>query len=305
MRTARLLLATLSVISIGSAHAAPKQAHATRELRRRTLTLDDASVTMLPEIHVAGGTATVLTFTIPLEEGGAIPGAVKDYFYQLGQMGDRTLILVPKKDLTEPVPLNISLKDGTVITFKCLSVVRDSDAQVDVVLALKSRAPVESVSALKNRLGQLQSDLDACRTTAGDAGAGKVANLLLAQSLDTPQVFDRRPLRKAEKQHRLLVEARWAYRLLGLTYIIFTVENRDPDRNWVLDRAEVRTSANKTAADIAVKAVLAELPSLPPEGAERVVVAFPTPPGAPTQEISVTLHEKDGGRSATIEGLQL
>jgi len=44
------------------------------------------------------------------------------------------------------------------------------------------------------------------------------------QNLDEPQVFDRHELRGRDKQSRLLVEGRWIYRLVGLTYMVFTVE---------------------------------------------------------------------------------
>lgn len=277
---------------------------AARLLQRRTLTLDDASVNTLPELYVAGGSATVITFQVPIAEGGALPGTSKALFLQLAQT-DKTIIVLPKADLASPVPLNVSLADGTVLTFQLMSTPSKMDAQVDVILALRKRAADGSVAALKARLSQMQGDLDSCRATAGDAGAGKVASLLLEHSaLDTAQAFDRRPLHRATKENRLLVEARWAYRLLGLTYIVLTVENRDPERQWVLDRATVRLSSGGSQQDIPVKAHLTENPTLQPEGAELVVVAFASVAGS-RQEFSVTLDEKDGGRSVTLRGLEL
>ena len=201
--------------------------------------------------------------------------------------------------------MNVSLRDGTVLVFKCVSVPRHYDGQVDVVIALKERAPVDSVSALKTRIGVLQSDLDGCKATSGDAGTSKVASLLLTQNFDQPQAFDRRRLKRADKDKKLLMEARWSYRLLGLTYVVLAVENRDPDRTWNLDHAEVKVTSGKTQADIAVKATVAELPTLPPDAAEHVVVAFPTPTAAGAVTIAVTLHERDGGRAATLAGIDL
>jgi uncharacterized protein (TIGR02268 family) len=282
----------------------PLKAVLSRELRRRTLTLDDTSVTMLPELHVAGGTATVLTFQVPIAEGGVIPGAVKDLFYPLAQT-EKTVIVVPKADLAAPVPVSVSLKDGTVLSFKCLSVPQDADAQVDVILALRTRAPQESAAALKGTIGQLRGQLDDCKATSGDAGAQKLAALLVTQSLDQPQAFDRHRLHAAERQNRLLVEARWAYRLLGLTYIVLTVENRDPERPWILDRAEVRLTGTAENTDIQVKSAVAEHTSLPSDTAERVVVSFPTPSLSKGQKVTLTLHEKDGGRRVVLEHLDL
>ncbi len=282
----------------------PSKTVLSRELRRRTLTLDDTSVTMLPELHVAGGTATVLTFQVPIEEGGVIPGAVKDLFYPLAQT-DKTVIIVPKADLTAPVPVSVSLKDGTVLSFKCLSVPQDADAQVDVILALRARAAQESAAALKGLIGQLRGQLDECKATSGDAGVQKLASLLVTQSLDQPQAFDRHALHAAERQNRLLVEARWAYRLLGLTYIVLTVENRDPERPWVLDRAEVKVTGSAESGDVQVKSAVAENTSLPPDTSERVVVSFPTPALGRGQKVTLTLHERDGSRRVALERLEL
>lgn len=277
---------------------------ASRELRRRTLTLDDASVTMLPELHVAGGTATLLTFQVAIEEGGVIPGAVKDLFYPLAQT-DKTVIIVPKADLTAPVPVSVSLKDGTVLSFKCLSVPQDADAQVDVILALRARASQESAAALKGIIGQLRGQLDECKATSGDAGAQKLAALFVSQNVDQPQAFDRHPLHAAERQSRLLVEARWAYRLLGLTYVVLTVENRDPDRPWVLDRAEVKLTGAAENTEVQVKSAVAEFPALQSDTSERVVVSFPTPALSRGQKVTLTLLEKEGGRRVALEHLDL
>jgi hypothetical protein len=91
--------------------------------------------------------------------------------------------------------------------------------------------------------------------------------------------------------------------MLGLTYMIFTVENRDPQRAWVLDRAEVRLTGSGDGVDVKVVAAQAELPILPPGTAERVVVAFETPPITAAQRFKVSFHEKDGPRLVALEGL--
>jgi hypothetical protein len=102
-------------------HAADK-----RELRRRAITIDDRNITSVPEIHVAGGTPTILTFEVPLKDGGALLADVRGLFYPPTQT-DRTVMLVPKSDLTRPEPLNVSLADGTVLTFKLLTVPNEAD----------------------------------------------------------------------------------------------------------------------------------------------------------------------------------
>ena len=300
LRSGSMMLLFGAVIAVAPVDATPapppkkgtgeaSKAVLSRELRRRTLTLDDTSVNMLPELHLAGGIATVLTFQVPIEEGGVIPGAVKDLFYPLVQT-DKTVIIVPKVDLSTPIPVSVSLKDGTVLSFKCVSVHQDADAQVDVLLALRARASQDSAAALKGIIGHLRGQLDECKATSGDAGAQKVAALLVAQSLDQPQAFERHQLHAAERQSRLLVEARWAYRLLGLTYVVLTVDNRDPERPWVLDRAEVRLGGSAESVDIQVKSAVAEYASLPSDTSERVVVSFPTPVLSKGQKLTLTLH---------------
>jgi uncharacterized protein (TIGR02268 family) len=281
----------------GAADAAEK-----RELRRRALTIDDASLTSVPEIRVAGGTPTILTFEVPVKDGGAVLADVRGVFFPPTQT-DRTVMLVPKSDLSRPEPLNVSLADGTVLTFKLVTVPGEADVQVDVSVALRERASPDSAQALRMMNEQLRSELDECRDGAANAGATKLAALLLSQSLDQPQTFERRPLHAGDKQSRLLVQGRWAYRMLGLTYMIFTVENRDPQRSWVLDRVDVRLTGGRDAVDVKVIAAQAELPILPPGTAERVVVAFETPSVSASQRFKVTFHEKDGPRLVALEGL--
>ena len=91
--------------------------------------------------------------------------------------------------------------------------------------------------------------------------------------------------------------------MLGLTYMIFTVENRDPQRSWVMERVEVRLTGAGEAVDVKVVAAQAELPILPPGTAERVVLAFEAPTMAPSQRFKVSFHEKDGPRLVALEGL--
>jgi len=289
-------------VAVSWAAAGDVRAGDKRELRRRAITIDDASLTSVPEIRVAGGTPTILAFEIPVKEGGAVLADVRGVFYPPTQT-DRTVMLVPKTDLARPEPLNVSLADGTVLTFKLVTVPAEADVQVDVAVALRERAKPDSAQALRMMSEQLRSELDECRDGAANAGATKLAALLLAQSLDQPQTFERRPLHGGDKQSRLLVQGRWLYRMLGLTYMIFTVENRDPQRSWVLARVDVRLTGAGEALDVKVVAAQPELPILPPGTAERVVVAFETPPISASQRFNVSFHEKDGPRLVALEGL--
>lgn len=294
----------LLAVVLAVAWPAPGDARAgdKRELRRRALTIDDAALSSVPEIRVAGGTPTILTFEAPVKDGGAVLADVRGVFYPPTQT-DRTVMLVPKIDLERPQPLNVSLADGTVLTFKLVTVPTEADVQVDVSVALREHAKPDSAAALRMMNEQLRGELDECRDGAANAGATKLAALLLAQSLDRPQSFERRPLRAGDKQSRLLVQGRWVYRMLGLTYMIFIVENRDPQRSWVLDHAEVRLTGAGDAVDVKVVAAQPELPILPPGTAERVVVAFETPSMSAAQRLKVSFHEKDGPRLVELDGI--
>jgi uncharacterized protein (TIGR02268 family) len=307
MTTGVLLSLFLSVASgAAPAKAAPAPAsHAgTRELRRRALTLTDATVDKLPELHVGKGTPTVVTFQSDIEARGVLLGAAQGLFYPT-QQTSRMVILAPVNDLEGAVPVNVQLKDGTILTFQVRSSRQDVDVQVDVFLELTRRASPDSPATLRETIGGIRMQLDECRATSGDAGAQKLASLLLTQSLDSPQAFDRRPLHTLEKQSRLLIEGKWAYRLLGLTYVILTVENRDPARSWVLDRADVSIVGGKDKSDVKVSAIATEYQSLAPDQAGRVVLSFPTPSNAGTQKIVITLYERDGGRIVALPAMEI
>ena len=141
--------------------AADSRAPARRELRRRRLTIDDQTLGSLPELHVAGGSATILTFEIPVRENGALITDTRGLFHPPTQT-DKTVILVPKADLAQPAALSVTLSDGTVLSFKLLSVPKEADVQVDVILALQSRASPDSAQALKTTIEQLRGELDEC-----------------------------------------------------------------------------------------------------------------------------------------------
>ncbi len=274
-----------------------------RELRRRSLTITDSNVSSLPEIHVAGGTATILSFQVPLREGGAFIADVKGLMNPLSQ-SERFVVLVPKKDLADALPLNVSLADGTVLTFKLVTIATDADAQVDVVLDLHKNVAPESAAALKTSLVSVRAQLDECQAGSATAGVAKIASLFMQQNLDAPHAFERHAIRGGDKQSRLLVEARWVYRLLGMTYLVLTVENRDPAKPWVLDRTEVKL-LGASSIDVKVLSVQAELATLPPDVAEKVVVAFATPPQTSRQKVSLSLLEKEGARHVVLDGLDL
>src|SRR6266498_3733697 len=162
-------------------------AASSQELRHRKVTIDD-SLGSLPVLHVAPGLATGIAFQAPLRDATFVR-PVGQLFQKLTRT-DRTVVVVP----------------------------------IDVTIALRS-AP-DSPEALKSQATTLRARLDECQGTSESAGAGKIAALILAQGLDAPQAFETHALRGGDRQNRLLVQARRVYRLLGLTYVIVSVDNR-------------------------------------------------------------------------------
>lgn len=281
-----------------------------REIRRRELVITDATVEGVQEIHVGRGTGTTLTFEVPLKApGGVLLTDMKGIFFQ-PQLLEKGVVLVPKDDVSknEPITLTVSLTDGTVLLFKLVSVPTDIDGGVDVSLKLEKHAAPDSASALKEQLEAVRAELDECKAGATGAGEGKIAAMLVAQDMDKPQTWntvDKRPIRKLDKQSRLLVQARAVYRLLDFSFLLITVENRDPAKTWVLDKAQLSLSSGGESQDVRVRQVATEQPSLAPGDTEKIVLSFQTPQTNTEHSYTLSLTEKNGNRHVKLEDISL
>jgi hypothetical protein len=151
------------------------------------------------------------------------------------------------------------------------------------------------VSLLTERLKECQS-----------TGATRIGELILAQGFDAPQPFDTRAMSGGDKQNRLLVQARRLYRLFGQTFLVVSVENRDPNRNWVLGKPVVRLAGGGQDVELMVSSWQSDQPELAPEAEARVVIGFITPQAiGPRQRLAVTLTERDGARRFELKDLEL
>ena len=300
-RVARVtVVAALVVASGASAASETTEKDGDRVLRRRAISIDDASVSSLPLVYVAPGLATVLSFQAAIRDGGAILSKTDDLFHKLTQT-DRTVVIVPRQRVKSPVNLNVTMADGTVVSFALLTRGREVDVQVDVTIALGAAA--DSATALKAEVASLTSRLRECQST----GASRIAELILAQGFDGPHAFDTHPIHGGDKQNRLLVRARRVYRMFEQTYLVLSVENRDPTRNWVAGRPVVRLSGGGGPdIELTVLTWASDPPEVAPDGETRVVIAFPTPQAiGARQKLQVTLQEKDGGRRFELKDLEL
>jgi len=306
----RELMITVPLLLTHEGLATAKDSHTQqkRELRRRTLTINDSNADSVAEIHVAGGVPTTLVFEIPVKENGALLADVSKNFFP-PQLTENAILLVPRADVAPKglTTLTVTLSDGTVLPFKLVSHPKDADIQVDVALAVEKHAAPGSAQALRATLTQIRSELDECQANAGKAGISKVASLILSENLDKPHSFtvSQYTSHRLDKQNRLLVEVKRVYRLFELTYVVVTVENRDPSKVWVLDRPEVTVTGQPQPSDVKVMLHAAELSALPPGETEKIVIVFNTPKQDVQHRLSVSLCEKNGNRHVRLEDLNL
>src|SRR5947207_3322677 len=161
----------------------------------------------------------------------------------------------------------------------------------------------DSVEGLKQTIAQMQSRLDECQANAGSSGVSQIAALVLSQEPQSPtaRTFEGHPLKGADKQSRLLVRLQHIYRLFGHSYVLLTVENRDPSRTWVLDKPEVKLFGGRDSQSLKVLTFDTDLKTLPPAEVAKVVVVFDTPVQMVGQKYALTLLEKGGARHVTMD----
>ena len=287
------------------ASAQPKPAPK-RRLLRRQLAITDATLNTVPEVHVAGGVPTTLSFRQPINEKSIVLADGADVFLP-ARSTSTSIQLIPRVDVPEgtPTTLTVSLADGTVLPFMLSSSPEEADVQVDIEVSLEKRAAGDSPQALKAALSQLRTQLDECTATSESAGLARLADLILKDDATKPQPFERHDVHKLDKQSRLLVEVKQAYRLFGHTYVVLTVENREPSKAWVLDRPEVALLGEGSTTDLKVDAVSADSVTLNPDETQKLVIVFRTPPQGVNQRFTLSLLEKNGNRHVRLDNIGL
>jgi len=305
-------LALVSVLALSDVAAAPGSASdavvmsGRRALKRRSLQVTDANFNEVQVVHVAAGVPTTLSFRQSLRPESVILADTTNAFLPL-KATETSIVLIPKRDLghRSMTTLTVTLADGTILPLLLTTVAKEADIGVDINVALVRQAPPESASVCKASVLQLRAELDECRADQGSAGIAKVASLVLQQDLARPQVFERHEVRRRDKQERLLVDVRQAYRIFGHTYLVVTLENRDPSRAWVLDRPELAVNGGNQSIDVQVAAFQMDMPAIAPNETGKVVVAFQTPPQSSGNSFSLQLLEKNGSRHVKLDGLSL
>jgi uncharacterized protein (TIGR02268 family) len=307
------LLLAFPAFSQAGTSPSPQTSVQRRDFRARVLRIDDSNSTQLHELHVAAGAATMLVLPQPLAEGagGAILAAPPSIVSSPLVIQDRkALVLSPVRDLAagESFPLTLTFADNTVQSFRLVTVPTEVDVQVTLELALRARATPTSASVLTDKLMEMQARLDECQSTADAAGVARVAALVLSQDFAKPQAFTverRLNVRHLDKQSRLLVEIHAVYRLFGQSYVVLSIENRDPSKVWQMERVEAGVAGGGAAAEAQVLSFQSEIQALPSGETTKVVVAYTTPNQTTGQRYTLRLFERAGARHVELKGVEL
>jgi uncharacterized protein (TIGR02268 family) len=277
-----------------------------RALKRRSLLVTDANFNEVQVVHVAAGVPTTISFRQPLRPESVILADTTNAFLPV-KATENSIVLIPRRDLAKrsTTTLTVTLADGTILPLLLTTVVGEADIGVDINVALVKQAPAESAFALKASVLEMRTELDECRADQGSAGIAKMTSLVLQQDISRPQVFERHELHRRDKQERLLVDVRQAYRIFGHTYLVVTLENRDPGRTWVLDRPELSVSGSGQSMDVHVVSFQTDTVAIAPNQTGKLVVTFPTPPQGSDNTFCLQLLEKNGSRHIKLDGLSL
>ena len=276
---------------------------AERQVKNRVISFSDENRASVPELHLAQGIPTTLVFPLNINEATTRLADSQRLIYK-PQFFKNTAVLSPKSDLPTGalIPLTVGLEDGTLLSFVLRTVPAEADFQVTVEVKFQREVSPDSVEGLKQTIAQMQSRLDECQANAGSSGVSQIAALVLSQEPQSPtaRTFEGHPLKGADKQSRLLVRLQHIYRLFGHSYVLLTVENRDPSRTWVLDKPEVKLIGGRESQSLKVLTFDTDLKNLPPAEVAKVVVVFDTPTQSVGQKYALTLLEKGGARHVSM-----
>jgi uncharacterized protein (TIGR02268 family) len=293
----------LAAFAAGATESSPPPAKE-RHVTNRVVTFSPESSNAVPEIFLAPGVPTTLIFPLNINEGATRLADPNKLIYK-AQFYRNTAVLSPRAELPAGavVPFTVGLEDGTLVSFILRGATTEADFQVTVEVKLTKPQAPESLQGLKETIARLQGSLDECQASAGSSGIAKIASLVLANEPGSPtaRTFEGHRVHALDKQSRLLVEIHHLYRLFGDSYLLLTVENRDPSRVWVLDRSELKLRGGSETSVLKVVAFDTDLKSVAPGETAKVVVAFETPTQQSGQRVSVTLLEKGGSRHVTME----
>lgn len=279
MRSALGVLAVCLTLPQPALAEVPKLAPPGREVKRRTVTLSGQLGGDAAELHVAAGTATIVSFSAPLVKT-ALPPANPEDGLSVFPLGESKLIVAPQSDLAEHDRRALVIPTVDGLFTLALSTVSD---QVDLeVQVLRSPAPALGAgdwtsSELAGRF------LDAI----GEDHGLKVRS-------GSPDDWNKPTASGFTPELRSLV------RVDPFLVIVVRVRVERPAATWHFQRARL------TVPQVADPKLLSASARVnPASGATTLVLVFQAPPEAKdgvSPNVQLWLAEEHGARYIALEG---
>ena len=127
---------------------------------------------------------------------------------------------------------------------------------------LSKRATPESISALKVSVLSSRASWTNPEVIRVPA-SGRWPILSWTRTWRTQPML-RQELHRRGNQERVLVDLVRAYGLLGYTYLLFTLDSRDPSASWVRGKAELGVTSGRESIDVPVLAAERDLQAIAP-----------------------------------------
>ncbi|WP_224247452.1 DUF2381 family protein [Hyalangium gracile] len=201
------------------AAATPAQPRAPRERKERQASLLRDPAEPVPQVRVAAGVLTSLSFNAPLARAQAED---HERFHRL-DLGERALYLKPALDLaaTERLALHLTFVDGRKAVLLLISHPTEVDARVDFVLPERSAEACER--ELASTLARYEARSRELEKIQGQCAETGPALLALAGSFQ--REIRRKILPTSDSPALLRFSKGWAYRLRGWMVLTGRVTN--------------------------------------------------------------------------------
>jgi uncharacterized protein (TIGR02268 family) len=280
-----------------------------RELRSRRVVLSDSFAASVPEIRVATGVVTTITFEDAVIDARALQLEGRGSRVKLVAADEHAIVL---KLLVEPTPgerlvLHVPFADGkapTQATFALVSASSEVDSQVEVVREAQSAEACHSeLVDAKAILVQKEAELAVLRAREGVNGP---AGLILAGMLGEGGVRAMRSLVSfsPDVRHGLRVVLRSALSFRASEWAAVSLEVRNAgEEPWSPGMAKL--TSMKTGKPVTVVSVSMRHAQLAPGESVLVVVETVPPPANAGEEFTLELFGADGGRALSINGVRV
>lgn len=292
---------TLGLLLMGTGAAAQTSA---RELRSRRVVLSGSSAESIPELRVALGVVTTMTFEDAVIDARELHLEGRGSRVKLVDVGEHSVVLKPLVELArgERLLLQVPFADGkapTQATFALVSHPAEVDSQVEVIREARSAEACQGELAdAKAQLAQKDAELEALRARAAASGpAGLIFAGLLGNEGVTAVRFMVPPSPDVRHGLRATGQRAMSFRAAKWTAVAVEVENIG-EQPWQ-PRTAMLVSV-KTSRPIAGTSISMEKQQLGPGESALVVVETEPPSESAGEEFRLELFGADGGRDLSI-----